>query len=160
MRFEPKDFTVQKDDGDYLSRIQISPHPAGISFLFIFSITLISLIVDVWTLPIFLRGVYYGLIFSRLLLLLWCLLALFTYLAGRIELTSKQIQCWNLPLSRFRPICLELSNIQKVQIRYGAFGKSFGYGTLLFLQKDASKIRLFFIKNPEHVKKHLDLLLK
>ena len=159
MRFEPEDFLTVKDDNEYLSGIQISPNPAILSLLLILFITSLSFFVDIWMLPEFLLRIYYGLLFSRILLLVYCLIAFFTYMAGRIELTRREIRAANLPLSRFRPLVIEVSCIRKVSVRHGLFGKLFKYGTLILTTENARPNRFFFVRNPSAVKKYMESLL-
>ena len=158
VRFEPKDFISEQKKDTFATGVQISPHPACISLVLITFITLTDLWVNISILPFPLRILSYTLYALRIILLPWFLCAAFSFLTGKIRISSQSILIMNLPPKQLNMITIRLEDIEKVSVRSGIFGKSFGYGALVLHLKN-QKYTLSYVKNPGKVKEYLEKLI-
>ena len=158
MRFEPEDFLIEEKRETYMAGIQVSPYPACISFVLVTLITITGLWLNVTLLPFPLQIAVYLIYGFRVILVIWFIFSLFSYLAGRIQATSRQLSGMNLPPRLLRSVSIPIQEIKKISIRYGFFGKSFNYGSLI-VHLDHKKKVFSYVKEPERVKKYLEQLL-
>lgn len=159
MRFEPKDFLTKQKKDNFLTGVQISPHPCCISLVLISFITLADLWLQVNLLPFPLRIAVYILYALRVVLLIWFFCSSFSYLTGKVQITTQTILAVNIPPKQMKSITINLSDIDKISVHYGIFGKSFGYGAII-LHLQNQKTTLSYIKNPDRVKEYLEKLRK
>ena len=159
MRFEPDDYLTTPDHSMYTARVRISSYPAFISSVFVIALTILSFFVDVASLTFFLLILTYVLQFSRLFCMLFFCLSFFVRFMGKIEITHRTVQGMYMPYTHFRSFFVPISEIERVEVSAGIFGRAFGYGSLLLFTKD-KKLRLPFIQNPKAVKEYLEKLRK
>ena len=157
MRFEPKDFLAKQKKDVFMTRVQISPYPCCISLILITIITLVDLWTNVLMLPLPLRITAYIMYALRIIILLWFLFSIFSYLTGKIQITTQTILVLNIPPNQMKAVTINLEDIKEISIHHGIFGKSFGYGAII-LHLENQKITLSYIKNPEQVKEYLEKL--